>query len=397
MNKLIMYPHGGSNNHGCEAIVRSTLDIMEQAIPDMVKNKILFSSRKHEDTHVNLEEACTIIPEFQPITSKLSADYLIGTIKSKVLGDKDYFDRYSYREVFNNADENTLALSIGGDNYCYGRPGLIYFMNTYVRKNGAKTILWGCSIEPSAMDEEMVADLKQYKFIFARETITYNALLEKGLDNARLCPDPAFLLQPEEFELPKGFEVGNTIGINLSPMIMSYEKNKGAALENYKQLVEYLINETNHQVALIPHVVWDHNDDRIPLKELYKDYKDNDRVIFVAENNDLNCNQLKYVISKCNILIPARTHASIAAYSQCVPTLVVGYSVKARGIADDLFGTQEGYLIPVQSLNDKNDLVELYKDFAKREPEVRTHLEKIMPEYKSRIVEAAKEIGTLRN
>ena len=34
MNKIIMYPHGGSYNHGCEAIVRTTLDIMDKAIPE---------------------------------------------------------------------------------------------------------------------------------------------------------------------------------------------------------------------------------------------------------------------------------------------------------------------------------------------------------------------------
>ena len=28
MNKIYMYAHGGSGNHGCEAIVRSTLKIL---------------------------------------------------------------------------------------------------------------------------------------------------------------------------------------------------------------------------------------------------------------------------------------------------------------------------------------------------------------------------------
>ena len=50
------------------------------------------------------------------------------------------------------------------------------------------------------------------------------------------------------------------------------------------------------------------------------------------------------------MFIGARTHATIAAYSSCVPTLVVGYSIKARGIAKDLFGTDEGYVLPVQAL-----------------------------------------------
>lgn len=60
------------------------------------------------------------------------------------------------------------------------------------------------------------------------------------------------------------------------------------------------------------------------------------------------------------MFIGARTHATIAAYSSCVPTLVVGYSIKARGIAKDLFGTDEGYVLPVQALAKKEDLVNAF-------------------------------------
>ena len=48
---------------------------------------------------------------------------------------------------------------------------------------------------------------------------------------------------------------------------------------------------------------------------------------------DDNCMVIKGYISRCELFIGARTHATIAAYSTGVPTLVLGYSVKARGIA----------------------------------------------------------------
>ena len=56
------------------------------------------------------------------------------------------------------------------------------------------------------------------------------------------------------------------------------------------------------------------------------------------------------------MFIGARTHSTIAAYSSGVPTLVVGYSVKAKGIAKDLFGTEENYVLPVQALKEENNL-----------------------------------------
>jgi polysaccharide pyruvyl transferase WcaK-like protein len=59
--------------------------------------------------------------------------------------------------------------------------------------------------------------------------------------------------------------------------------------------------------------------------------------------------------------VGARTHSTIAAYSSGVKTLVIGYSVKSRGIAKDLFGDYEGYVLPVQELSSPDALVEAYK------------------------------------
>jgi len=393
MKKLVMYPHSGSDNHGCEAIVRTTIDIMNEVVTSL-EHSTLISSQPDQDQAVGVDQKCTIKEHIRPI-KRFSADYFKGMFQKNVLGKKDALDIYAFGNSYEGADKDTLALSIGGDNYCYDTPYHIFLVNQQLRKTEATNILWGCSIEPDFMKDELLSDLKGYDLIFARETITYNALLEKGVKNARLCPDPAFLLEPQEVTLPEGFEEGNTIGINLSPMIMSYEENKGAAFENYKKLIEYLIAETNHQIALIPHVMWSHNNDRIPLQKLYEEFKDSGRVLFVAQDNKLNCMELKYIISKCEIFVAARTHSSIAAYSQCVPTLVVGYSVKAIGIARDLFGSEDGYLIPVQSLKEENDLTNLYKEFAAKKNEVRDNLVKIIPEYKSRVVKAAKEIATL--
>lgn len=87
---------------------------------------------------------------------------------------------------------------------------------------------------------------------------------------------------------------------------------------------------------------------------LYDKISRKDRICIV---DDHNCMQQKYIISQCSYFIGARTHATIAAYSTCVPTLVVGYSVKAKGIAKDLFGTYENYVIPVQELKEQSDLL----------------------------------------
>ena len=153
-------------------------------------------------------------------------------------------------------------------------------------------------------------------------------------------------------------------------------------LQNYKALIQYIMDHTDMQIALIPHVVWSHNDDRIPLQILYDHFKETGRVCMIGDHN---AEELKGFIARCRFVVVARTHASIAAYSQEVPTLVVGYSVKARGIARDLFGTDQNYVIPVQSLQREDDLKQSFQFLQKNESKIRDYLKQIIPAYKDSV------------
>lgn len=93
--------------------------------------------------------------------------------------------------------------------------------------------------------------------------------------------------------------------------------------------------------------------------------------------------------------IGARTHATIAAYSSCVPTLVIGYSIKAKGIAKDIFGTYENYVLPVQSLKNKDDLINAFEWMKINEASIKQHLDKFMPKYKEKTLLSKKEIDKL--
>lgn len=382
-NRLVMYLHGGSGNHGCEAIVNSTCHMIEE-IP-----KLLVTNSEKEDRFYSLASLCDILEE-RKIAEHFFAHVWYYAWRA-VFHDKESFMRYRFREVLGK-HRSPLYVSVGGDMYCYelSRKEAITANSTFCRA-GAKTVLWGCSIEPELLQEpEMIEDMKRYTLITPRESITYQALLDAGIkENVKLFPDPAFALQPEKVELPKGFCEGRTIGINISPMIVRYEKEPGITIQNYKKLVDYILQTTDNSVALIPHVMWNYNDDRLTLAELYQGYEDNDRVLLFP---DMSCQQLKYVISKCRAFIGARTHATIAAYSSCVPTLVVGYSVKALGIARDLFGREENYVIPVQTLQDFDTLIHAYEWLIEREDTIRGRLQEIMPEYCAKSAQAGDEL-----
>ena len=130
-------------------------------------------------------------------------------------------------------------------------------------------------------------------------------------------------------------------------------------------------------------MVWASNDDRTVLQQLYNDFDQNPRLVLVEDHT---APELKFIISKCSFFVGARTHATIAAYSSCVPTLVVGYSVKARGIARDLFGTEEGYVLPVQELVNPNQLVTVFRTLYEKRERIHVHLNKKVEAYSNNTV-----------
>ena len=383
--KVNLYMHGGSKNHGCEAIVRSTIKINDS------HNAKLYSYRPSEDMEYKIDKICSVLESGRTVV-KYSLNHFMLKIRKILTRSSDCYFYNEFKYLLNNLDEKSLYFSIGGDNYCYaGCEKSLEFINRMITEKNVKSVLWGCSVEPELLKQEKVInDLKRYSLITPRESITYNALIEAGIDkNTKLFPDPAFTLDTVNLDLPKEFIEGKTIGINVSPLIIDHEANQGATMKNYVALLDYIINNTDMQIALIPHVVWKNNDDRKPLHQLYSKFKQTGRVIIIEDHN---CMELKGYIARCRIFIGARTHATIAAYSSCVPTLVIGYSVKAKGIAKDIFGTYENYVIPVQTLSNKDDLINAFEWMLKNEDEIKKHLKTFMPQYIEKAWQAGQEV-----
>lgn len=384
--KIVMYLHGGSGNHGCEAIVNGTCHMLEE-LP-----KLLVTNSEKEDKAYSLNGLCDILQE-----RKIDEHFIAHVwyyLWRALFRDPESFMRYRFRDILGKKLA-PLYVSVGGDMYCYeiSKKEAILANRTFCRA-GAKTVLWGCSIEPELLKEpEVVEDMKRYALITPRESITMQALSEAGItENVKFFPDPAFSLKPEKVAVPENFREGETIGINISPMIVGHEKEPGITVQNYRKLIEHILEASTNRVALIPHVIWKNNDDRETLAELYRGYEENERVMLLP---DLSCGQLKYIIAGCRAFIGARTHATIAAYSSCVPTLVVGYSVKALGIARDLFGSEENYVLPVQTLQEPDALIRAYEWLMENEEAIRMRLREIMPEYCARAVQAGDEIRKL--
>ena len=382
----ILYFHTGSANHGCEALVRSTAKLLGGEVH-------LFSSAIHEDKQYGVDHVTEVHEDITEDLRRKPFLYYLSAIPIKLWNSTKLNTKLSHQTFLRFVKKGDLCFSIGGDNYCYGAVGILSDLNTLIHKRGGKTILWGCSIDPEVITPEIAENLRQYDLITVRESITQMALKAAGVENnVKPVADPAFLLDVRETPLPEGFIPGHTIGLNLSPLILKYTDKKETALESFYKLVEEILETTQDQIALIPHVTKKGNDDLEILEPLFRRFKDTKRVLLIP---DMDCMALKYIISQCRLFIGARTHATIAAYSTLVPTMVIGYSVKSRGIAVDLFGTEENYVIPIQTVHHPNDLIAGFHWLDQNEQKIREHLHCVIPPYKEKAQNAMVYIEAL--
>lgn len=360
--------NGASSNHGCEAIIRSSKKIINDEI-------ILLTNNFENEKKYGIDKILKV--ENDSVCAVKGLKRFLSKVYFRIKKSSYLTTKYSKKELLDKVHKDDIFVSIGGDNYCYNGYERMSYLNRAIRIKGGKTVLWGCSVDEGEMPQLMKDDLSKFDLITARESISYE-ILKKLNKNTVLVSDPAFILPVQKCALPEGFEEKNTVGINLSPLVLNCVSDSSVIEDNYIELINYIIENTDMKIALLPHVVVETNDDRIPLKRLYEKFKDTGRVIMIEDNN---CMVLKYYISKMKYFIGARTHATIAAYSSCVPTLVVGYSTKSKGIAKDLFGTSDNYVLNIYDMKSKTDLTNDFKWIMKNEDVIKNTLDKIMPEY----------------
>lgn len=408
MSRFALYYNGGSLNRGCEALAATTAKLIKDRCGS--PHVALLSFAPDEDREAGFENIDEIVdfnfcdrqnPMYR--VGKNSAAYLrlfaLGKI-SPAAADRYFFDR-AYRK---NSDTRAMLgrydvfISTGGDNYCYGdsvAPAAA--LNRALKRAGKRTVLWGCSVGREDLTAEKEADIASYDLITARESITFELLREVcSKSRIYLHADPAFTLGSEALPLPDGFVEGETVGLNLSPMVLGNGADGGdIRFAAVRRMVDYILEHTGRSVALIPHVFHERVSDLAPLTKLYEQYRSTGRVLLIGAQKAPSARQLKGIIARCGLFVGARTHATIAAYSSCVPTLVLGYSVKSTGIARDLFGSEQGLVVQMGGLKDENILADHFAALLERRDAYRQTLREKMPLYIQSAAEAADRLARL--
>lgn len=366
-------------NRGSEALVRGLASICKKKIEN--SNITLVSAEEEFDSSLNLEYIDNYCKKVN-YTRNSFMHYVVAILKKIRLNKLVTILKYSKLKKI--ANQQNIVIIVGADNYdiTYNMQEEMYRLHSYIRKNTkAKMILYDCSIDARDITEVLKKDLQNFDAITVRETISKHNIediVEK--EKLYLYSDPAFVINYQEIELPSIYKKNGIVGINVSNLITNakYGSKAEDILKAYKNMMDYILENTKKNIILLPHVM--KKADLSTLRKLYENYNENSRV-YLMDNEKLNAQQLKYLISKCDLFIGARTHSTIAAYSTNVPTLVLGYSVKSKGIAKDIFGTSENYVLPVSDLKSEQYLVEGFQWLYQNQKHIKNQLESKMPEY----------------
>lgn len=368
--------HLDGGNRGCEAIAKGTALLLESK----ASNNIGLCRDIELDTRLGLADYVTLYPSnnLTPLQKVLRTIEAHSTSNPQKRG--EILQKYDYLNFFKPVTSDDIMLSTGGDMMCYVN-NQVNYTNNLMHSRGIKTILWGCSMGPENLTPEKEETLRNFSLVYARESLTFDFFKSLGLKNVCLYPDPAFILEPQDCELPECFRNSEVVGLNLSNYVLgdfSLDKPFG---KDVSELMDYILNETDLHILLVPHVTWPEQDDRKVAKIVRDYYKGSER-ISILDVDKLNYCQIRNVIGKCQYFIGGRTHAVISAYSMCVPALALGYSIKSRGIAKDL-GLDNSLVVDSKHITN-GQLLKSFKKLQQEGEKIRTHLETFMPIYKER-------------
>lgn len=363
--KVLLYGVGTYKNRGVEAIVQSTLNQIntEDYEVSVATHDYNYNKEKYTD------KVKKYIKHYTKSNELSKEDKALENYYKSIPFDYNNFELLYQKEVVNTLEESDICISVGGDNYCYDFCTWLYALDKKSKDTKKKTVLWGASLFEEIEDNELINNLRNFDVLVIRESLSYNAV-SKYVPKEKILyvPDPAFSLEKKEVQLDNWYKNRKVIALNLSPLTIKNETQYQAVID----LINYILKETRYSICLLPHVTTEDCNDLTILKEIKDKYSNEERIYL--EKDIYDCNELKYIISKCEMLIAARTHASIAAYSQCIPTLVIGYSVKAKGIAKDLFGQYDDYVISSQELT-SDKLLEKFKFINKNKNKIIKTLE----------------------
>ncbi len=100
---VALYYHGGSGNHGCEALVRATKKILNRELT-------LFSSAPQEDFQYGLDSVVSIRGDVGRKLPKKSPAYFLAAVSHRIRRDDYWYTRLTHSDFESGAQRGRLPL-----------------------------------------------------------------------------------------------------------------------------------------------------------------------------------------------------------------------------------------------------------------------------------------------
>lgn len=378
-----LYGIGGVYNLGCEAIVRGTYFLNKKIHVEI--EWIYFSSNAIADAEKLSDLPIKVV---QPKKRFVFPKRIVNKMFDILNIDRQipYDD---YKDILNHCD---TIISIGGDiytipNYLRNKKKYSYH-NRMVEfgelaiKMKKKMIVYGASIGPFGNYNKAINYYKNHLSkvdgIFIREICTKNYLEEIGIkNNVYFLPDPAFSLRGMIDEYAN-YEK-KIIGLNLSGLsiLETYGEVTESSIKKLANVVMRIIDNTNYDMLFIPHVFskYDVDNDYVIMNRIFSvlpnDYQK--RILISQANCFLD---VKEKLVKCDMVIAARMHCAINAMSEGVPTILLSYSSKAKGMSEFCYDNEK-WVFNIKDIERKNFL-DLIRNMITDRKEISINLNEIL-------------------
>lgn len=241
-----------------------------------------------------------------------------------------------------------LVIGSGGDVFSSDYAIMERYLRQYdqPQARGVPVYLLAQSIGPfkTEAERQSFTAVARKGFVSVRETISQDYLLrDLGIpaDKVELTADPAFLLAvPEATKAAMLARYGLTPGTYTAAAI-SRGISGFKGLSHDQHLAAWVaaagaILARTEKLVLVPHVQLPHEDeDDLSLaRQIRAALGDDPRVVIIDGKH--SAIEFKAVLGQAAFAVAERTHGAIGAMSSGVPTLSIGYSIKAEGILRQL-------------------------------------------------------------
>lgn len=358
--KYLLIGIGGVYNYGCEAIVRGTVNIIQNFDNDAV---VIYASPVVEYDRKVLRD-CPVKLIKRRLIPKYSIKNIIRKIARRCHLDIPLLED-NPKDILQLAPD--YVLSIGGDIYTLnaqgkGYPASLVKLGDFCEQNKIRYILWGASVGPFSKDpvaeKKVQKHLQNINGITAREEKTIQYLNSLKINRLVIdCADPAFAVMPALQKSKYSFNpVKLRIAVNFSPLSTLHTGYmRSEMIKKQSEWLSKLLKDYKAEVLLVPHVCtlppYNLNDDDFfYLKEIHQQLPVAQQAAVRILPQYLGFIKTKQELINCDLCIAARMHCAINAMTALVPTFLLSYSAKAIGMAERVYGQSSGFVYPLTAL-----------------------------------------------